>query len=140
MDLRFGPVAQRNLGCDWRIVPTGTARSLPRLSFASNLKEVLRPDLSALEHQLQPIQTCSFVGVRAAQRRSGRERAGKGDGRKVQLLNRVGGCIAAAENDAANAGLLDNLQEKAAEGSAKFLVKRRSRGRAQRGVKNRIAT
>ena len=58
----------------------------------------------------------------------------------VQLLNRMGGRIAAAENNAANAGLLDKLQEKAAKGSAKFLVKRRSRRRAQRGVKNRIAT
>ena len=55
------------------------------------------------------------------------------------MLNGMGGSVTAAENNTANAGLLDNLQEKPAEGSAKFLVKRRPRGRAQRGVKNRVA-
>ena len=55
------------------------------------------------------------------------------------MLNRVGGCVTAAENNAANAGLLDERQEKEAESSAKFFVKDCSGGRTQRGVKNCVA-
>ena len=57
--------------------------------------------------------------MRAAQRRSRRKRTGKGDGCQIQLLNCMRGCIAAAENDAANPGLLHELEQKLAECNAK---------------------
>ena len=52
----------------------------------------------------------------------------------------MGRCVAATENHAANAGLLDKLQQKAAECGAKFLIVGCPGGRTQRSVENSIAT
>src|ERR1700722_14860826 len=95
---------------------------LPTTSQARNSEKVFRTDLSTLQYQLQPIETSSFLGVRAAQRGPGGQYARKGERDEVELLDSMGRGVPAAENNAANAALLHHPQQQAAKSVAEFLV------------------
>lgn len=92
------------------------------VSVASNSEKIFRPNLSPLQHQLQPVETSPVLGMCAAQRSPRGERSGKGERRKTKLLDSMGRSITAAKNHAANARLLHQGEQQAAESETEFLV------------------
>ena len=101
--LRFRPMyALANMGHPSR--EGGFVR--PSIPVAGNPEKILRTDLSPLQYQLQSVETSCFLGMRAAQRSPRGKRAGKSEGSEAKLLNSMGRSVSAAQNNAANAGLL----------------------------------
>jgi hypothetical protein len=96
--------------------------NLPSIPITRNPKEILRANLSPLQHQLQSIETSLFLSMCAAQRSSRGERSGKGKRRKTKLLDSMGRSITAAKNNPANARLLHQREHQAAESETEFLV------------------
>jgi hypothetical protein len=113
----------------------------PSHPTASNVKKILRPNLSPLQHQFQSIEASRFLGMRAAQRSPSGERSGKAEGRKTKLLDSMGRSITAAKNNAANARLPHQPQHQAAESDTEFLVvsqpRRRPKGRIEHSISPR---
>ncbi len=95
--------------------------------------------MSALQYQFQSVEAASFVGMRAAERRSGRERTGKRQRGEVELLNRMRRCVAAAQDHTANIRLPHELKQKTAQRSAQLFALSDPGRRTERGVEHCVA-
>jgi hypothetical protein len=102
-------------------------------------EKIIRTHLSALQYQLQSVEAASFVGMPAAERRSGRERTGKRQRGEVELLNRMRRCVAAAQNNTANIRLLHELKQKTPQGPAELVALGGAGRRTERGVEHCVA-
>ena len=104
-------------------------------------EEVWRTDLATLQNEFRILE--HWIGrVRAAEWRSGCDGTEPGKRRDGQLLNSMTGCVAPANQCAADGGACDDLPEKFSESFAEVFAMRLRRGveRTEGGVEDRAAT